>query len=109
MPGISVQFDLPPRGPWLFLGGGRTAVVASGATGQATIGGQTVPIGGDIITKVDGKQITGMDEVISAVNGKKPGDQITLTVWRDGQQKDLTVTLGDRPAHAQDSSSSTQP
>ena len=76
---------------------------------QATIGGQTVPIGGDIITKVDGKQVTGMDDVISAVNEHKPGDELTLTVWRDGQQKDVTVKLGDRPAHVQDSSSSTQP
>jgi S1-C subfamily serine protease len=80
-----------------------------GATGQATIGGQTVPIGGDIITKVDGKEISGMDDVVSAVNAKKPGDQITLTVWRDGKQQDVTVTLGDRPAHVQDAGSSTQP
>ena len=90
-------------------GGPADDAGVKGATGQATIGGQTVPIGGDIITKVDGNQISGMDEVISAVNGKKPGDEITLTVWRDGQQKDLTVTLGDRPAHAQDSSSRTSP
>jgi S1-C subfamily serine protease len=80
-----------------------------GATGQATIGGQTVPIGGDIITKVDGKQVSGMDDVISAVNEHKPGDELTLTVWRDGQQRDVTVKLGDRPAHVQDQGSSTQP
>jgi S1-C subfamily serine protease len=80
-----------------------------GATGQATIGGQTVPIGGDIITKVAGKQITGMDDVISAVNEHKPDDELTLTVWRNGQQRDVTVKLGDRPAHVQDSNSSTQP
>jgi S1-C subfamily serine protease len=90
-------------------GGPADDAGVKGATGQATIGGQTVPIGGDIITKVDGKQITGMDDVISAVNEKKPGDEITLTVWRDGQQRDVTVKLGDRPAHVQDSSSSTQP
>jgi S1-C subfamily serine protease len=80
-----------------------------GATGQATVGGQTVPIGGDIITKVDGKEVTGMDEVISAVNAHKPGDELTLTVSRDGQEQDITVKLGDRPARVQDSSSSTQP
>jgi S1-C subfamily serine protease len=80
-----------------------------GATGQATVGGQTVPIGGDIITKVDGKEVTGMDEVISAVNAHKPGDELTLTVSRDGKEQDITVKLGDRPARVQDSSSSTQP
>jgi S1-C subfamily serine protease len=92
------------------LGGGPADDAGiKGATGQATIAGQTVPIGGDIITKVDGKQISGMNDVISAVNDRKPGDDLTLTVWSDGQQKDVTVKLGDRPAHVQDSSSSSQP
>jgi putative serine protease PepD len=80
-----------------------------GATGQATIGGQTFPVGGDIITKVDGKTITGMDDVISTVNDHKPGDEITLTIYSGGQQKDVTVKLGDRPSHVQDSSSSSLP
>jgi S1-C subfamily serine protease len=80
-----------------------------GATGQATIAGQTFPVGGDIITKVDGKPISGMSDVISAVNGHQPGDELTLTVWSNGQQKDVTVKLGDRPAHVQDSNSSSQP
>jgi S1-C subfamily serine protease len=76
-----------------------------GASGEATIGGQTVPIGGDIITKVDGKEVTGMDDVISAVNAKEPGDELTFTISRDGEQRDVTVKLGDRPAQAQRSSS----
>jgi S1-C subfamily serine protease len=80
-----------------------------GATGQATIAGQSFPVGGDIITKVDGKPVSGMDDVISIVNEKKPGDQITLTIFTDGQQKDVTVKLGDRPSHVQDSNSSSLP
>jgi S1-C subfamily serine protease len=80
-----------------------------GATGQATIAGQTFPVGGDIITKVDGKPITGMDDVVSAVNDEKPGDEITLTIFSGGQQKDVTVKLGDRPSHVQDSNSSSLP
>jgi S1-C subfamily serine protease len=80
-----------------------------GATGQATISGQTFPVGGDIITKVDGKPISGMDDVVSAVNDHKPGDEITLTIFSGGQQKDVTVKLGDRPNHVQDSNSSSLP
>src|SRR4051794_12664734 len=80
-----------------------------GATGQATISGQTFPVGGDIITKVDGKPIGGMDDVISAVNAHDPGDDITMTIFSGGQQKDVTVKLGDRPSHVQDSSSSSLP
>jgi S1-C subfamily serine protease len=88
-------------------GGPADDAGVKGATGQATVGGQTFPIGGDIITKVDGEEVTGMDDVISAVNEHKPGDDLTLTVSRDGQQQDLTVKLGDRPAQAQ--GSDTQP
>jgi S1-C subfamily serine protease len=92
------------------LSGGPAADAGiKGATGQATISGQTFPVGGDIITKVDGKPITGMDDVVSAVNDHKPGDEITLTVWSNGQQKDVTVKLGDRPNHVQDSNSSSLP
>ena len=112
-PSIAEALNLPVQQGVLveqvLNGGPADDAGIKGATGQATIGGQTVPIGGDIITKVDGKQISGMDDVISAVNEHKPGDELTLTVWRDGKQQDVTVTLGDRPAHVQDSNSSTQP
>jgi S1-C subfamily serine protease len=92
------------------LSGGPAADAGiKGATGQATISGQTFPVGGDIITKVDGKPISGMDDVVSAVNDHKPGDEITLTVWSNGQQKDVSVKLGDRPNHVQDSNSSSLP
>ncbi|HKH22199.1 MAG TPA: trypsin-like peptidase domain-containing protein [Solirubrobacterales bacterium] len=80
-----------------------------GPTGQATIAGQTFPVGGDIITRVDGKQMTGMDELVAAVNEHKPGDELTLTVWSGGHQRDVTVKLGDRPSNAPDSSSNPLP
>jgi putative serine protease PepD len=93
----------------VFQGGPADDAGIKGATGEATISGQTFPVGGDIITKVDGKQISGMNDVISAVNGHEPGDQITLTIFSGGHQHDVTVKLGDRPSHVQDSSSSTLP
>jgi S1-C subfamily serine protease len=80
-----------------------------GPTGEATVAGQTIPSGGDIITKIDGEAVTGMDDLISVVNEHKPGDEITLTVWSSGQQKDVTVKLGDRPSNVRDSSSNTLP
>jgi S1-C subfamily serine protease len=93
----------------VFSGGPAADAGIKGATGQATIAGQTFPVGGDIITKCNGKQITGMNDVISAVNQHKPGDEMTLTIFTGGHQRDVTVKLGDRPAHVQDSNSSTQP
>jgi S1-C subfamily serine protease len=86
-------------------GGPSDQAGIKGATGQETIGGQPVPVGGDIIVMVDGKDVAGMDEVISAVDERKPGEELTLTV-RDGEgEREVTVMLGERPAQVQDSSS----
>jgi S1-C subfamily serine protease len=68
-----------------------------GATGQESVGGQPVPTGGDIITELDGEPVEGMEDVISLVNGMAPGDEITLTVLRDGEETEVAVTLGERP------------
>jgi S1-C subfamily serine protease len=72
-----------------------------GASGQGTIAGQTFPVGGDVITEVDGDAVTGMQDVIDAVNSHHPGDDIQLTVVRGGDTQQLTVTLGDRPDRVQ--------
>jgi putative serine protease PepD len=56
---------------------------------------------GDEVTEVDGKSITTGDELRDAIDAKKPGDKITLTIERDGDERTVQVTLGQRPATAQ--------
>ena len=54
--------------------------------------------GGDLIIAFDGKPVNTFDELLSyLITSKSPGDTVVLTVIRDGQNMDLTVTLGDRP------------
>jgi S1-C subfamily serine protease len=54
---------------------------------------------GDIITAVDGVTIDGNHQFINeAIMSHKPGDTVTLTVDRNGQSQDVTITLGTRPA-----------
>ena len=54
--------------------------------------------GGDLITALDGQPINSFDELLSyLVTNKSPGDTVVLTVLRDGQPVDITVTLGTRP------------
>ena len=91
--GVLVQ-KVTPDGP---------AADAGLEAGDATVGieGAQVKAGGDVITAVDGNQISGMDDLISVVNAKQPGDEVTLTVLRDGQSKDITVKLADRPDSVQ--------
>jgi S1-C subfamily serine protease len=68
-----------------------------GATSAATISGQSYPVGGDIITAVDGQKITGMQQLQKVIAGHKPGDRITLTVVRNGKPSQVPVTLASKP------------
>ena len=52
---------------------------------------------GDVIVKADGKSITTMDELNEIKNSHQIGDTITLTVNRNGNNKDITVTLEETP------------
>ena len=53
-------------------------------------------IGGDIVTAVDGKAVETMQDLSAAVKAQKPGDEVELTVLRDGKEIKVTVTLGER-------------
>jgi len=73
-----------------------------GGDTEATIEGAPVRLGGDIITEVDGRSVSSMEEVVDAVNSAQPGDKMELTVLRgDNETKHVTVTLGVRPAKAE--------
>ena len=52
---------------------------------------------GDVIIEADGQKITTMDELNEIKNKHQIGDTMTLKVNRDGQERDLTVTLAEQP------------
>jgi S1-C subfamily serine protease len=68
---------------------------------EVTIAGQPFRAGGDLIVAVDGEPVAGVSDVIAAVDAKQPGDEIELTLLRAGDQRTVTVQLGERPARAQ--------
>ena len=68
------------------------------ATSTETVDGETVPAGGDVIVELDGDPITSGAELQRAVDARKPGDTVSLTVLRDGQRRTLSVTLAARPS-----------
>lgn len=54
--------------------------------------------GGDLIIAVDGRPVHVYGDLVGyMMTNKSPGDQITLTILRDGEQKEVVVTLGKRP------------
>lgn len=55
--------------------------------------------GGDIITAVDGKNITRFDDLISYLEQtKSPSNNVKLTLLRDGKYVIVNVILGERPS-----------
>lgn len=72
-----------------------------GSDRQTTIDGQQVQIGGDVITAVDGKPVRNIDDLIAYLTeNTRPGDHIALTVLRNGNSMQVSVTLGERPKSA---------
>jgi S1-C subfamily serine protease len=67
-----------------------------GATQQARMGNYLVPVGGDLITAVDGKKVEEENAITRAVALKHAGDILDLTVWRDGRTMDIKVTLAEQ-------------
>ena len=52
---------------------------------------------GDVIIEADGKSITTMDELNEIKNSHQIGDEMKIKVNRDGEERELTLTLGEQP------------
>ena len=52
---------------------------------------------GDVVTQVDGGEVSEPDEVREAVAAKEPGDELTLEVRRGDDTETFEVELGERP------------
>ncbi len=77
-----------------------------GGDTSATIEGAELRLGGDIITEINGKKVTGMEDVVNLVNAAKPGETMEVKVERGSDTKTLKVTLGVRPSSVEAAESS---
>ena len=51
---------------------------------------------GDVITRVNGTEITGSSDLVNLVSEAAIGDTLTMTVYRQGSTIELTVTVGEQ-------------
>lgn len=80
-------------------------IVPGGPADQAGLqaGSETTEIaglyaGGDLIIRVDDQQVLQFSQMLSYMMlNKHPGDEMTMTVLRNGQEMTFTITLGERP------------
>ncbi len=79
-------------------GGPADKAGVRGGDKQLTVRGLPVVAGGDIITAIDGDPITSFDQMIGYLSSQKlVGQEVTLTILRDGETLQLPLTLADRP------------
>jgi serine protease Do len=58
-----------------------------------------IHIGGDVITAIEGQKIAGQIDVNVVLNHKRPGDVVTVTVYRGAKKMDIPVKLGERTSN----------
>ena len=98
-PGLAEALDLPVQQGVLLVDlyrGSPLARVARGAQREVVIGNRRLFVGGDVITAVDGEGIAGADALRNLVEGSYGvGDEVTITLLRDGLEETVTVTLAE--------------
>jgi S1-C subfamily serine protease len=69
-----------------------------GSNNTDLVDGRQVDVGGDIVTAIDGKPVTSFDDILIYIALEtNPGQQVTLTILRNGKPQDIKVTLEKRP------------
>jgi serine protease Do len=85
-PSIAAQLGIP----------GQTGIVVGGVVqGSPAAAAGLRPR--DVITAIDGQSITDESTLALMLNQHKPGDSVSLSVLRGGQQQTVSATLGDLP------------
>ena len=84
--------------------GGVLVVAAPADTGlraasrERSVRGTEIPVGGDVIVAVDGREIRAHEELMRyLLLERDPGEAVTVTVRRGDDLADVEMTLGERP------------
>src|SRR5438876_2532023 len=97
---LSEALDLPVKEGLLVeratKGGPAAAAGIRGGDRIAQAGMRRIYIGGDVIVAIDSQKIAGQFDVNVLLNRKRPGDTVTVTLYRGGKKMDVPVKLGER-------------
>jgi S1-C subfamily serine protease len=86
------SFEMPTLPDLTGMQGAVVQEVVAGSPAEAA--GVQV---GDIISEVDGTPIDANHRLADVVSQYQPGDRVKLKVWRAGNVKSVTATLGENP------------
>jgi S1-C subfamily serine protease len=103
-PQLVERFDLPvDKGAWVQEVQPNTPADKAGirgGRGNTRFQIQAYAQGGDIITKVEGKEIEDANDLSAVVAQLQPGQDVTVEVHRGGETKEIEVKLAERPLSA---------
>ncbi|HUG97306.1 MAG TPA: trypsin-like peptidase domain-containing protein [Nitrososphaera sp.] len=102
-PGIAERLGLEePRGFLVMevvAGSPAEAAGIRGGDEDATIDGVPVKLGGDVLVSIDNQTVRKIDDILVYLQREKSvGDELQLTILRDGQELNVTAVLGARPS-----------
>jgi serine protease Do len=78
-------------------GGPAARAGLQGSNNQTDINGQQMPVGGDVITAIDGQAVNAFEDLSSILFNHSVGQTVTVTFLRNGTQQQTKVTLGVLP------------
>lgn len=90
--GVALQDLSAPLAESFGLQSPDGALVSSVSPGGSAERAQIRP--GDVITAIDGETVHSAGDLSGRMGLAKPGEQVTLSVWRDKSRRDVKVTLG---------------
>ena len=99
-PTLKKLFNLPTANGLLVRdvtkdSGAAKAGIKGGST-SVVVEGESYKIGGDIITTVDGKPVTSVDQLFAVVQQKHPGDTLKIELYHDNSKRTVDAKLGTR-------------
>jgi len=97
---VASQLDVPAGVVLTEVRDGTPAAAAGlrGSTGTRTLDGRVYPVGGDVVTEVDGEPVGSAEDLQRAISAKQPGESIRLTLTRQRESRTATVKLESRPS-----------
>ncbi len=84
-PDVAELYNLPADGAVV------REVVPGGAAAEAGVQR------GDVITAINGEPVASSTDLAARIRGFQPGEEIRLAILRNGEQRELTATLGTAP------------
>jgi S1-C subfamily serine protease len=100
-PGLADALRLDTKGGLMVVQVGRNGPAAQGGirgyTQEVIVGRMRVPVGGDVILAVQGKEVNSLQQLQSEIDRHKPGETVTVTILRNNRKIDLPITLQEAP------------